>query len=277
MVAPMNMRLPLVAVLLSATACVSKSDYADALKSAADARAATQRTGAECDAKTALLNGKLRGLQASLDNQTAITGQLRMTLEDSGRSADVLLAEKGTLSMALNQSRARLEELRKAQDAADSRAALYRELAVKLERMIGAGEVSIGIREGRMVVAMPNDVLFDSGRTEIKRAGQAVLKAVASVLKTVPRRFQVAGHTDNVPIQTERFPSNWELASARALEVIRFMTAQGVAPAILSAAGYGEFDPVASNDTEDGRRRNRRIEITLQPNIDEIVAIPEAK
>jgi chemotaxis protein MotB len=128
-----------------------------------------------------------------------------------------------------------------------------------------------------MVVAMPNDVLFDSGRTEIKRAGQAVLKAVASVLKTVPRRFQVAGHTDNVPIQTERFPSNWELASARALEVIRFMTVQGVAPATLSAAGYGEFDPVASNDSEDGRRRNRRIEITLQPNIDEIVAIPEAK
>jgi chemotaxis protein MotB len=143
--------------------------------------------------------------------------------------------------------------------------------------MIGAGEVSIGIRDGRMVVAMPNDVLFDSGRTEIKRAGQAVLKAVASVLKTVPRRFQVAGHTDNVPIQTERFPSNWELASARALEVIRFMTVQGVAPATLSAAGYGEFDPVASNDSEDGRRRNRRIEITLQPNIDEIVAIPEAK
>lgn len=143
--------------------------------------------------------------------------------------------------------------------------------------MIGAGEVSIVARDGRMVLVMPTDVLFDSGRTEVKRSGQKALEEIAAVLKTVPRQFQVAGHTDDVPIQTERFPSNWELSTARAIEVVRFLVAHGVPSTALSAAGYGEFDPVTPNKSDEGRRRNRRIEITLQPNIDELVAVPEAK
>ena len=102
------------------------------------------------------------------------------------------------------------------------------------------------------------------------------VKQVAAGLKTLPtRRFQVAGHTDNVPIQTARFSSNWELSTARAVQVARFLVAQGVKPEELSAAGYGEFDPIAPNAEPSGRARNRRIEITLQPNIDELVAIPQ--
>ena len=90
----------------------------------------------------------------------------------------------------------------------------------------------------------------------------------------MPRQFQVAGHTDNVPINNERFRSNWDLSTARAVEVIRFFIAQGVPAAALSGAGFGEYNPVASNDDENGRRRNRRIEIVLQPQIDELVSIP---
>ena len=88
------------------------------------------------------------------------------------------------------------------------------------------------------------------------------------------RKFQVAGDTDNVPIHNERFASNWELSTARAVEVVRFLIAQGVRPELLSAAGYGEFDPVAPNEDAGGRAKNRRIEITLQPNIDELVYVP---
>ena len=280
----MSPKNALVWMMLAATGCVSKGKYDEALKTADDARIATARASAEteshdraCAARNAQLAIKLHQLEANFDAETLANGELRRALDDSGKNADQLLSEKGTLSVALEQSRARLEELRRAQAAAESRAALYRSLAVKLQNMIGAGEVTIGIREGRMVLAMPNDVLFDSGKTEIKRAGQTVLEGMALVLKTVPRRFQVAGHTDNVPIQTERFPSNWELSASRALSVIHFLTVHGVPVTSLSAAGYGEFDPVASNKEEAGRRRNRRIEIVLQPNIDELVAVPEAR
>jgi chemotaxis protein MotB len=126
-----------------------------------------------------------------------------------------------------------------------------------------------------MVLQLSNDVLFDTGRTELKPAGQAALEAIAAVLATMPNRhFQVAGHTDNVPIRTDRFPSNWELSSGRALRVVHYLIDKGVAPEWISAAGYGEMDPLADNATADGRKRNRRTEITLQPNIDELVKVP---
>ncbi len=96
-------------------------------------------------------------------------------------------------------------------------------------------------------------------------------------MKTIEKRnLQVAGHTDNVPIQNSAFASNWELSCARALAVVHSLIAQGVPPDLLSAAGYGQFDPAGSNDTPIGRQGNRRTEIVLQPNIDELVAVPEA-
>jgi chemotaxis protein MotB len=144
--------------------------------------------------------------------------------------------------------------------------------------MVDAGDLSIALRDGRMVLQLPNDVLFDTGRVEIKPGGQAALKQVSTVLKTLEgRHLQIAGHTDNVPIDTARFPSNWELSTARGVEVVRFLIAQGVPPTTLAAAGYGEFDPVAANDNPKGRASNRRIEITLQPNVDEMVSVPDVR
>ena len=84
------------------------------------------------------------------------------------------------------------------------------------------------------------------------------------------RRFQVEGHTDDVPISTERFPSNWELSSARALAVVRLLVEGGISPENVSGAAYGEYQPVASNDDRNGRARNRRIEIVMLPNLDVI-------
>ena len=216
--------------------------------------------------------------QSRIDGATAETAQLKKELERLGKNADSLLAEKGSLSGALSDAKARLEELRRAQAAAEVRAAIFRELALKFHKMIDAGQLKVGLRDGRMVIQLANDVLFDSGQTVIKPDGREALAQVAAVLKTFPERhFQIAGDTDNVPISNARFPSNWELSTARAVEVVRFLIAHGMAPGVLSASGYGEFDPVASNDTEAGRSKNRRIEITLQPNIDELVAVPDIR
>ncbi|HVU03050.1 MAG TPA: OmpA family protein [Polyangiaceae bacterium] len=217
-------------------------------------------------------------LQTKLDDATAQNAELRAALDRLGKNADALLAEKGTLGAALSEAKQRLDELRKAQAAADTRAALFRDLALKFRKMIDAGQLKVKVRDGRMVLELANDVLFDSGQTNLKPDGQKALTQLAAVLKTIPnRRFQVAGDTDNVPIGKSAFPSNWELSAARAVEVVRYLVKAGVNPPLLSAAGYGEYDPIAPNDTPAGRAKNRRIEITLQPNIEELVAIPDGK
>jgi chemotaxis protein MotB len=217
-------------------------------------------------------------LQARLDEATAINAKLRGELERLGKNVDTILQEKGTISKALDDAKSRLEELRKAQAAAEARAQLFQKFVQKFKALINAGQLKITTRQGRLVLQLPNDVLFDVGQTALKPAGKEALTQVAQVLKSVQgRSFQVAGHTDNLPIQTARFPSNWELSTERAVEVVRLLVAKGDDPRSLSAAGYGEFDPVGNNETADGRAKNRRIEITLQPNLDELVAAPDVK
>jgi len=240
-----------------------------------DAIKKAQTRAADQDRALAAERASTHDLQAKLDAATAENEQLRKELTRLGKNADTLLTEKGTLSSALADAKARLDELRRAQDAAEARAKQFKQLVMKFQRMIDAGQLKVALRNGHMVIQLANDVLFDSGRTDIKPAGQEAIKQVAVILKTIPdRRFQVAGDTDNVPIQTSLFPSNWELSTRRAVEVVRFLVAQGIRPEALSAAGYGEFDPIAPNDTAQNRQRNRRIEITLEPNINELVAVP---
>jgi chemotaxis protein MotB len=236
-----------------------------------------QARAADRDKALADAQGNAGALQAKLDGAIAENEQLRKELERLGKNADALLAEKGSLSSALLDAKKRLEQLRKDQAAAEARAALFKQLALKFQKMIDAGQLKVALRNGHMVIQMANDVLFDSGKTDIRPSGQDALRQVGAILKTIPdRHFQVAGDTDNVPIQTMLFPSNWELSTRRAVEVVHFLIAQGMRPTVLSAAGYGEFDPIASNETADGRARNRRIEITLEPNINELVAVPGA-
>ena len=217
-------------------------------------------------------------LFADIKGSTALAEQLRLTLERAGKSVDQLVAEKGDLAKALDEQKKRMEELRKAQEAAQKRAALLQQLMAKFQKMIDAGELTVVVRNGRLVLQLRNDVLFDSGQVTLKDAGKNALKEVAKILKTLnDRDFQVAGHTDDVPISTQRFPSNWELSAARAVNVVKFLEDEGVAPGVLSAAGYSEYDPVAANETSGGKAKNRRIEIVLQPNLAELVKIPGLK
>ena len=258
---------PVLVLLLSSSACVSKGTYEEAVQSGDAARAQVQRESARLDELTKLRDA----VQTQLDAQDAANAELRAQLAQLEQSSQQLAADKGSLASALDQ-------VRRAQAGSELRARFFRDLAMRLKSMVDAGNLAIALRDGRMVLQLPNDVLFASGQVDLQPRGRDALVSIASVLKTIPnRRFQVAGHTDDVPIDTGRFPSNWELSSARALEVTRFLVAQGVSPTALSAAAYAEHDPIAPNKSARDRARNRRIEITVQPNIEELVYVPELR
>lgn len=245
----------MVSAALALSGCVSKGKYDQAV-------AQTEITRAELAKETDLVRAK----SSDIDQLKADIARLE--------AADVSKSDESRARIGELQKR--LAELQAAQRASEARAALYRSLTLKLKKQIDNGDLQIVIRDGRMVLQLPNDVLFDTGRTELKPAGKTALGAIAEVMATMPERhFQVSGHTDNVPIHNDLFASNWELSSGRALRVVHFLVGQGVAESELSAAGYSEVDPVASNQTPDGRKKNRRTEITLQPNIDELVKVPE--
>jgi len=183
--------------------------------------------------------------------------QMGMSVEDSKKSMD-----------ELNKL---VEELRTKERQAQARLATFRNMLEKFNKMIASGKLRVRIVRGRMVVELSENILFDSGKSELKKEGTAALQEVAAVLGSIPdREFQIAGHTDNVPIKSGKFASNWELSTARGVTVARSLSAQGVPANRLSAAGYAETQPVASNDTPEGRAQNRRIEIVLMPNLDEL-------
>jgi chemotaxis protein MotB len=137
--------------------------------------------------------------------------------------------------------------------------------------MMESGKIKIRIANNKMIVEMASSILFPSGKAKLSEEGEIALGEVASILSTIgDRTFQVAGHTDNIPIDNAKFASNWELSAARAVAVVEFMIEKGMAPENLSAAGYADTQPVAGNLSEEGRAQNRRIEIVLQPSLDEL-------
>lgn len=178
----------------------------------------------------------------------------------------------------LNASRAELEDLRREKDEADKRLAVFKAATEKFRKMIDSGKLQVQLRHGRMVVKLPASVLFPSGSADLSKEGKDALTEVAHILKQFPeRRFEVAGHTDNVPIAASGSPSpfknNMQLSTARALTVSEALTSAGMNPARLSAAGYAEHQPAATNSREAGRQENRRIEIVLQPNLSELPSL----
>lgn len=177
---------------------------------------------------------------------------------------------------ALANATRSMEDLARAQAQAEARAAQFRKLVAQFRKMTEAGKLKVEIRDNRMIVSLGDKILFDPGKTQIKKEGAETLKQVTAILKDVQGRdFQVAGHTDNMPIRSARFRSNWDLSTARAVEVVNFMVGSGMESGRLSAAGYADQAPLGSNDTPDGRTKNRRIEITLMPNLDDLPPIAD--
>ncbi len=219
---------------------------------------------------------RVQELLAKLQEMGVNVEELAQKLQQEGTEKERLAADLDEMQRALNeykQRAAQLERIRKR----------FEVLRTKLEKLTNLG-LKVQIRHNRMVISLPGDVLFASGKDELRDKGKQVLVAVAEVIRNDSqlrkRYFQVAGHTDNKPLRyNTRFKDNWGLSAMRAREVLVFLIAEldakqgggGLDPTRLHAAGYGETDPVADNSTDEGRQANRRVELVLMPDVEEML------
>ncbi|NVB36483.1 OmpA family protein [Pseudenhygromyxa sp. WMMC2535] len=243
--------LPFVALL---TGGCKKIDELEAALAASQAE--LTKTKKELDAEkqsNAELRSENQTLQERIAELEAEVAQLNEQINTLAQNAGLLTAE--------------LEELRKEKAKREAELKVYRDLFASLKKMVDAGTIKVGFREGRLVVKLDEGILFDSGRASLKKEGEEALTQLVAPLRDVNRDWVVAGHTDNVPIKTAKFSSNWELSTARAVEVVNFLIGDGMPAERIGAAGYAEHDPVADNSTPEGRAQNRRIEIVLMPTI----------
>jgi len=256
------------------SACVKRSTYRVALADLADAHAVQDTLRADLQRQSEV-EDSLRAVMTDLEAEIEALEARRAELDDRLQSAadevhrlEVVLSQRGTEYAELQE---RLQALAAVEREVSERNRIYEDVIGRFRSLIDGGQLAVSIVRGRMVIQLPQDILFPSGSATLSADGRSTLTQVASVLATLEdRSFQIEGHTDNVPISTAQFPSNWELSSARALSVVRLLIQGGVAPERLSGAGYGEYQPVAQNDDRESRRRNRRIEIVMLPNLDVI-------
>jgi chemotaxis protein MotB len=284
--------------LLLVVGCVSTGKYQRKEGELAQLRAESSERDRAADVERRRLQGELDRLNAEMsalgkklamvsyerdalfevrNGDLALVNQLKRRLEALGQNVEALTREKGALAAGMSDALARLQELNRQRLAAEQRAATFQSLVQKLQAMISSGQVEVVIRKGRMLIVMPTDVLFDTGKTTIKAQGRTALVAVARALATVKdRRFTVVGHTDDIPIHNGRFRQNWDLSTARAVEVTLFLIDSGLKPEILGAAGHGEHDPLLANDSDAHRAKNRRVEVELEPSITELPTLSSA-
>jgi chemotaxis protein MotB len=194
--------------------------------------------------------------------------QLKRALKERGVNLENLSAE-------LDEERKALEEYRRRAEQLDQIKKRFDLLRQKLQKLTELG-LKVAVRDNRMVIQLPGDVLFDSGRETLKKEGKDILRQVAEVIKNdsdlKSREFQVAGHTDSKPLKGGAFQDNWGLSAMRARSVLIFLTTDGgLEVKNWSAAGYADTDPVAANDSDDGRQKNRRVELVVLPNVEEML------
>jgi chemotaxis protein MotB len=230
--------------------------------------AACRASMGDLDSALEECKAEVTALQAARDEVLADNTALRAQLRELGGDVDDLLAQKSSLARMLDESERALEQARARQRAAEARDAIYRQIKERLQEMIDAGKLNVRVVRGRMVIDLKQDILFPSGSADLSDIGEETLSEVARALADFPdRAFQVEGHTDNVPISSSRFPSNWELSTARAVSVVKLFVDSGMTADNLSAAGFGEFQPRADNASSEGRALNRRIEVVMLPDL----------
>ena len=216
-------------------------------------------------------NQKQQELIDSLKDELQKRNQAVATLQEqiSGQGGEIGRL-RSALQLTEEEAAQRERELREATRTRE-------ELIGKLEKEISEGNIKISQLKDRLSVEIVDKILFPSGSDQITGGGKDVLKKVSDILKNVKENsIRIEGHTDDVPIGSklkDKFPSNWELSTSRATQVVRYLSDQGIDPGQLQAVGMAEYRPVAPNDTPEGKQRNRRIEIILFPkDIQEITA-----
>lgn len=273
-----------------AAGCVSKAKY-DALEAQLDAtRVELQREintlqgdVSERDATLATLQralGESEIIAERLGDEIKVLTRTKQALEAQLKKAQTeraaALADKSKLASSIEEMQQALEELTARKAAAEARMQEYRDLLDRFAELIDAGKLQVRIAEGRMIVQLATDILFASGSAALSKDGAKAVEEVAAVLATIPdRTFQVEGHTDNDPIRSQQYPSNWELASGRAINVVKAMVGAGMPPDRVSAASYGEYDPVDTNRTPEGKAANRRIQIVVMPDLSSLPGFEE--
>ncbi len=281
----------LLMVFLMLTGCVWKSDYNARLADIDNLKkdvATTEDRLKKSEAEKEALETQLTNLKKDYE---ALQSQNKSLAADNANLNNLLRAKKDELSAQISVLRDQINEKelqlgaknaeilaltqekeRAVQEKEKSIAELkqtYNSLVGEMSEEIKKGEITITQLKDKLSVNMVEKILFDSGSAEIKKDGKKVLDRVAEILaKVSDKQIRVEGYTDNVPISPRlaaRFATNWELSTARATTVARYLQDKGIDPKLLSACGYSEYRPVASNDTEEGKAKNRRIEISLIP------------
>lgn len=225
---------------------------------------------------TAALRDQISGLEKQKSDLVGQREKLNAEIESVRQEKALLSQEKnlltqkqGSLSTELKDA---LEKSKKLEQQARERQAKLEQLRNLLKDLSAAGKLNVRVDKGRMIVEIGENFLFDSGQYKLKPEGKTQLSELTGILAGIEgRAFQVAGHTDSVGSDDK----NWRLSTNRALEVVLYMIESGMPSDRISVAGYGENQPVGDNEAEDGRALNRRIEIVLQPNLDEILGFGE--
>lgn len=252
----------LAATFVSCT--VMRSTYQKKADEADDLARKYSALQAEREALAAELAGTKRQrdkLAADLDYAAGQRELMRKERDElRGKAAEL---EKENLLLA----RAKEEQARKVEKEVEKVSSTYEDLLAKMKTEIERGQITISELKGKLSVNMVDSILFDSGKAEVKKGGEEILDKVVAILKDVQdKAIRIEGHTDNVlisPSLRKRYPTNWELSAARAINVTRFLQKQGIPAGRLSAVAYGEWKPVGDNATPEGRAKNRRIEINL--------------
>jgi chemotaxis protein MotB len=179
------------------------------------------------------------------------------------------LREKGEQLLAREKKLAELEAMILRQDSITN---ALNDLVKRALLSFKSDELTVEMKNGKVYVSLSDKLLFRSGSAEVEEKGKEAIKKLADVLNKNPDiDIMVEGHTDNVPIKTAQFPDNWALSVGRSTNIVRLLTdIYGVSPLRLTASGRGEFVPRATNDTPEGRAKNRRTEIILSPRLDEL-------
>ncbi|MBI3550677.1 MAG: OmpA family protein [Elusimicrobia bacterium] len=270
----------LLAALSLLTGCVSTQTYKQLQDDTGRRIAELEKRAAASETRVSELNTGLDQSNAALKQAVDERDKLRGSNQELSKSLSAKQSELAKTVSSLSDKNQALEQkvayMAKAQEELQAKQerelaqakGTYEGLVGQLKQEIADGQIKITQIQGKLTVNVADKIFFDSGRAEIKEEGTKVLLRVADVLKQVrDKRISIEGHTDNKPMTAalrEKFPTNWELSAARALTVARFLQEKGgVDPTILSAVGYGEYHPVAGNETPEGRGHNRRIEIVL--------------
>lgn len=286
-----SLRLGCLALALaSAPACVSSAKY-DAVvavnrtrdeqiqKLTQDLEAARKATQ-ERDAKLASISVGQHNLQASLDEATAMNEQLRGELQRLGKDVDAVLSERGTLRKSLEDAKVRLEELRRAQAAAEAKAALLRNVTGQFKTLTSAGKMAVETRNGKLSLLINGDLVFESQRAEFKATGLTFLTEFAGALLAASptaanRKFLVSVHTDDAP--KKRVSTALELGARRTVALVDRLATLGIKPEQLIAATVGPYDPTPADRNSASALGLHAIEITIQPSADDVVTASESR